>query len=143
MGGYAYPYADSTSTACLNSSVFCGAGMAATGGAYGAGLGVNLNQPTGAMTMGTFAVPAGKLGVSYALSTAPPAKTVLIIDNNSVAYQASITAASAMVPWAMFMVQTADAGPPTLSAAPTASHVQFQIGSGGSFNFCVTALSFY
>jgi hypothetical protein len=143
MGGYAFPYADPTSVACLNTSVFCAAGMAAATGAYGAGVGVNLNQPSGATTMGTY-TPTGKSGVAYTLSAAPPAKTVLIIDNGA-AYQANITAATAMVPWSMFTVQTPDAGPPTLTAAPTATHIQFQVGNqaAGTFNFCVTSLNFY
>jgi hypothetical protein len=146
-GGYAFVYVDPSSTsnlACLNGSSFCAAGsVAATG--YGAGVGVNLNQAPNTTAPLAYAVPAGKLGVSYALTNLPP-KTVLIVDNGGVAYQATLTTASAMVPWASFAIQTPDAGPPTLSGPPNATHLQFQVGvatGGANFNFCVTALGFY
>ncbi|MDP8999486.1 MAG: hypothetical protein M3O46_05185 [Myxococcota bacterium] len=143
MGGYVFPYGDTGSVACLNGSSFCAAGMAAATG-YGAGVGVNLNQLPGATgTPPTYPVPASKMGIAYALTAAPPAKTVLIIDNNGVAYQAPVTLASANVPWASFALQTPDAGPPTLTAAPVATHIQFQHTMGASFNFCITSLTFY
>ncbi len=147
-GGYAFEYADTAgSFACLDENAFCAAGMTAiqtAAGAYGAGVGINLNQIQGTMTTGTF-TPTGKSGIAYALS-ALPAKMVMIVDNNGVAYQATLAAASGMIPWASFTVQIPDAGAPTLSGPPVATHINFQVSAGptaGTFSFCVTSLSFY
>jgi hypothetical protein len=147
-GGYAYTYIDpsnATNVGCLNGSTFCAAGNVGTTG-YGVGVGVAINQASGTNTAkAAYAIPSTELGVSYSV-TALPANTVLIIDNNGVAYQAKVTANSAMVPWSMFAVQTPDAGPPTLTGAPTATQLQFQINpatAAASFNFCVVSLAFY
>ena len=147
MGGYAYTYSDGTSVACLNANELCVAGTTgapASGTVYGAGVGVNLNEPTGSSTAQT--IVATGSGISYALS-ALPTNTTILIDPGGVTYTSpTLTAASGVIPWTMFRPQTqTDGGPTSLSGAPTISHINFQISAGptvGSFNFCITTLAF-
>jgi hypothetical protein len=159
-GGYAYEYSDFTATpsgpsiACLNSSVFCGGGSTGTATqGYGAGIGVNLNQVAGSMgAPGTYTVPTSKSGIAYTLTSLPTPSARILIDNPAGNdYCAAITMASGMVPWSAFYprcynLPAGDAGAPLGSAPAGATHVEFQVNSGaaaGSFNFCVTSLSFY
>jgi hypothetical protein len=141
---------------CLNGSSFCAAGMVGPANAsfsfYGGGVGVNLNQMPGAIgPPPTYTVPAGKAGISYTLSKLP-APGRLIIDNAGQDYCFNMTAATAMVPWSSFTAQCynlpgGDAGANLGSAPAAATHVEFQVtttlAAASSFDFCVTALSFY
>jgi hypothetical protein len=152
-GGYAYSYADKAgSTSCLSESAFCGQGTTTvqtstnSSTAWGAGIGVNLDQMMGSMVPGACA--ASGAGITYALSgTLPPQGMRLIIDSAGMDYCAPLSAISGMVPWASF--NTACWEPSTgtaLAGAPTVStHVEFQVNASsgaGTFDFCVTSLAF-
>jgi hypothetical protein len=151
MGGYAYSYMDTGgSTACLDSTSFCGMGSSVmqnppTYSFYGGGIGVNLNQAMGAGTAMMTFTPTGT-GVTYALSNLPAGARV-IIDNAGADYCANLTSASGTVPWSMFTPMCYNAAGmqgTALAAAPSATHVEFQVPSGmavESWNFCVTTLT--
>jgi hypothetical protein len=167
-GGYVFAFSDAKvggpSTACVNSTMFCGKGTIGMANPpsysyYGGGIGVNLSQPSGSMGLGAPFAATGT-GISYAISSFPTVGTGgavrLIIDNGATAgangadYCAAITTATGMVPWSMFFTQCynlpgGDAGAGLSGPPTTASHVQFQVASGmtaGSFDFCVTSLKF-
>jgi len=152
-GGYAYSYADKAgSTSCLSESAFCGQGTTTiqtptnSSTAWGAGIGVNLDQVMGTMVPGACA--ANGAGIGYAVSgMLPPQGMRLIIDSAGMDYCAPLSAVSGMVPWASF--NTACWEPSTgtaLMAAPSmATHVEFQVNAAsaaGTFDFCVTSLEF-
>jgi hypothetical protein len=152
-GGYAYSYDDKMgSTACLDSTAYCGSGSTgvatATGTVWGAGIGSSLNQ---AMATGPQSPPVNPYavtgsGVTYALDNLPAQGMRLVIDQGGSDYCAPITAASGTVKWSSFNTKCWDGSGTSLSAAPsTATHLQFQVTAGtaaASFNFCVTSVSF-
>lgn len=152
-GGYAYSYADKAgSSSCSSESAFCGEGTTTvqtstnSSTAWGAGIGVNLDQMMGSMVPGACA--ANGAGITYAVSgTLPPQGMRLIIDSAGMDYCAPLSAVSGMVPWASF--NTACWEPSTgtaLTSAPSmATHVEFQVNAtsaAGTFDFCVTSLEF-
>ncbi len=152
-GGYAYAYSDKVlSTACLASGAFCGQGTtgaqtpANSSTVWGAGIGVNLNQPAGSMTVGSCAATGS--GIAYTISGAlPPQGMRLIIDNGGMDYCAPLPSVSGTVPWSAFNTTCwQPSGGMALSGPPaTATHVELQVNAAtaqGSFDFCVTALSF-
>jgi hypothetical protein len=147
------------SLVCVNEGALCMAGSVAiqSGTTYPyAGVSLELNHLTDG-TPPAFYPLTGKLGVSYALTGAPPAGSFLIVSpgetcsatgcTGGTAYQASITTASGMVPWAMFKIQTpSDASPQTLTGPPTIGKINLQVSGGTlptTFNFCITSLAFY
>ena len=156
MGGYAYAFGDQdnggtgTSMACLNGASFCVSGSTGVAGAstWGSGAGLNLNEPQGASTPGTYAVPSSATGVNYTLSNLPAGTLYMIIDNSGTAYYATVTAAGpATIPWSMFKTTPwlPDASAPLGSAPQAATHINFQMNAtttAGTYSFCVTSLKF-
>jgi hypothetical protein len=152
-GGYAYAYEDKGgSTACLDSTSLCGmgtTGVAAGSTVWGAGIGLNLNQAQATSStsppINTYAVTGS--GITYSLSNLPPQGMRLTIDNGGTTdFCAPITAASGTVKWATFNTACWDDSGTALTGAPTAAtHINFQVDAGtasGTFDFCVTAVSF-
>jgi hypothetical protein len=157
MGGYTFAFSDATSSppggssACVESSAFCGKGLSAAidpanyTDPYGGGIGVNLNQVLGA-TPAEY-TPTGTGGVAYSLSDLP-AGTRLVIDNDGVEYCANLTSATGTVTWGMFTPMCylpASMQGTALANPPVATHIEFEIPSPAaaeSWDFCVTALSF-
>jgi hypothetical protein len=118
---------------------------AASAAVWGAGIGVNLNQPPTSTTPGIYAAPTGSTGVTYTLSSAPTGTVYLVIDDASVAYYATITAASGSVPWSMFGTTpwTTATSKPLAGPPQMATHLQIQLSAGtaaSSLNLCVTSL---
>jgi hypothetical protein len=152
MGGYAYAYNDTMSTSCVDSNALCGSGstvvMDSAGKYWGAGIGFNLNQAMATSStsppINTFAATGS--GITYTLSAfASTGGMRIIVDQGGTDYCAPITSASGTVKWSSFNTKCWDNSGTVLSGAPTATHINFQVNSGmstGSFNFCVTAVSF-
>jgi hypothetical protein len=151
-GGYAYAYSDKVqSSACLAASDFCGQGTtgaqtpANSSTVWGAGIGVNLNQPPG---MAPASCAATGSGIAYSVTGPLPSQGMrLVIDNGGMDYCAPLSAVSGTVPWSAF--NTACWQPSSgaaLSGAPaTATHVELQVNAvpaAGTFDFCVTTLKF-
>jgi hypothetical protein len=151
-GGYAYSYSDmGGSTACLDSTAFCGAGSTGVANGavvWGAGIGVNLNQATAtgptSPPINAYAVTGS--GVTYTLDGLPAQGMRIVIDNAGTDYCAPLSGASGTVKWSSFNSKCWDNSGMALSGAPqTATHVNFQVNAGsaaGSFNVCVKALAF-
>ncbi|MDP9035943.1 MAG: hypothetical protein M3O50_14170 [Myxococcota bacterium] len=156
MGGYVYSYADSlppagvtagTSTACVDTTNFCGTvstGMqsAAT---WGGGIGVNLNQQGGGAAIGT--VAATGTGIKYSVSGLAPQGMRILIDNAGKDYCANLTAASGTIVWSAFNTTCwqPDAGAGLAGPPATATHINFQVSAAaapGTYSFCVTSLAF-
>jgi hypothetical protein len=155
MGGYSYNYADKMgSMACNDANALCGAGMTAAkdtaGMIWGAGIGFNLNQmmATGSASppINMFAVPTTAKGIAYGLSALPTQGARLIIDQAGADYCFTMAAGTGNVPWAMFNTKCWDNSGTALTGAPSmATHIQFQVNAAtaaGSFDFCVTSVSF-
>jgi hypothetical protein len=152
-GGYAYAYADRMgSSACIDTTAFCGAGTTAiatpTGTVWGAGIGVSLNQ---AMATSAASPPVGQYavtgsGISYSLSDLPMQGMRLAIDEGGQDYCAPLTTASGTIAWASFNTKCWDHSGVALAGAPkTATYVHFQVTAAtamAAFDFCVTAVSF-
>jgi hypothetical protein len=154
-GGYAYSYNDGMgSTACLDSTAFCGSGSTAvatpTVTVWGAGLGFSLNQALASGStsppIDSYAGPTADTGITYTLSGLPGQGMRLIINDNGTDYCAPLTTASGTVPWATFNTECWSGAGTALTGAPqVATHVQFQVTAASateSFDFCVTAVSF-
>jgi hypothetical protein len=152
-GGYAYAYDDKMgSSACLDSTAYCGAGTTAVatanGTVWGAGIGASLNQAM-AMNMQSPPINPYKVtgsGIAYQLDNMPSQGMRLIIDEMGADYCAPISAASGTVKWASFNTKCWDGSGTALAGAPTAAtHVQFQVTANTAitpFSFCVIAVSF-
>jgi hypothetical protein len=155
-GGYSYFYTDKTSTACVRADALCGKGSTAVadtmGTIWGAGIGLNLNQMSGAMAYNVFAVPMSAKGISYGLSALPTQGARLQIDNGGSAstggtdYCYALQAATGTVTWADFNSKCWDNSGTALSGPPqTATHIAVQVtavSTATPFDFCVTSLSF-
>jgi hypothetical protein len=152
-GGGAFEYDDGVSTACVDSTAFCGAGtttigQAVDGGAYlyGSAIGVAVNGN------GSAVMPSGS-ALGYALSAIPPYGIQINLNApNGGFYCFRIPAdagTSGTVPWRSFNSQCytdplpADAG--VFSASNPVIGISFQVNSGpepASWSFCVTSLSY-
>jgi hypothetical protein len=171
-GGYAFSYADSSSTVCLDGcpaspavcsgtgTALCGHGSLPANPApypvYG-GIGINLNQAlaTSAASPPNVPMAVTGTGITYALSSLPTNGVRLAIDDGATsagpgtAYCAVLTAASGTVPWASFNTKCYDVPPDgtALTGPPqTASQIEFQMvpipAAAVVDDFCVTAVSF-
>jgi hypothetical protein len=150
--GFEFAFSDQTdeSSICLSPNSLCAAGT--TGASdppsytvWGAGFGFNLSL----LTTPTTPVPVqlSGTGVTVALSSLPTgANMQIILSVGATTYCALMTAATQTLLWTSFN-QTCWA--PTvagaLSGAPNATNIEFQVASSptiGTFDFCVTAISF-
>ena len=144
--GYEYTFSDGKgSTVCLAANGLCAAG---TTGAkdppaytvWGAGFGFNL-------TMGATPVQLSGTGVTVALSGLPVGVELRVqVKVEGQNFCAVMTAATQTIPWTSFNTQCwAPATGVPLSGPPNTSSIEFQVSSGptaGTFDFCLTALSF-
>ena len=150
--GFEFAFSDQSdeSSICLSPNSLCAAGS--TGASdppsytvWGVGFGFNLSL----LTTPTTPVPVqlSGTGVTVALSSLPTgANMQIILSVGATTYCAVMTAATQTLLWTSFN-QTCWA--PTvagaLSGAPNATNIEFQVASGstvGTFDFCVTAISF-
>jgi hypothetical protein len=154
-GGFAYAYSDGVqSSACVDSTAFCGGGITGVGDSlgtvWGAGIGMNLNQVNqmGA-AVNPYPIPVGTTGISYAVSSIPLTQGMrLAVDADGSEYCAIVSFSSGTVPWTSF---NSKCWSPTLGvylagAPQTSQHIQFQAPAAttsASFSFCVTSLGFY
>lgn len=151
-GGYAFAFSDEAgSSACVSPSALCVKGATAASSEltsatiWGAGLGMNLNQPKdgGALAM-PYAVPGS--GIRYELSYLPAQELRLAIDNLGIEYCAQLISPAANVTWAQFNTKCWDGtGTPLVSAPTQATFVAFHTVArtiASSFEFCVTSIGF-
>ena len=146
-GGYDYVFPDTSgkSSICLAENSLCVAGT--TGAVdppaytvWGAGFGVGLS-PSGT------AVQLSGTGVTVALTSLPTGAVTVGVNSGTTGYCAVMTTATQTIPWTSF--NTICQGPATgvaLTGAPNTPNITFDVISGptvGTFDFCVTALSFY
>ena len=150
--GFEFAFADQTdeSSICLSPNSLCAAGTTGaqnppTYSVWGASFGFNLSTATTAT--GTVPVQLSGTGVTIALSSLPTGADMrVLVTVGSTSYCAVMTAVTQTLLWTSFN-QTCWA--PTvagaLMGAPDATNIQFQVSSGptvGTFDFCVTAISF-
>ena len=150
--GYNFTFVDPTgkSTICMTPESLCGAG---TTGAqdppaysvWGAGFGFNLSP----LTTETTAVPVqlSGSGVTVTVSSLPTGADLRVqVNVGGTAYCAKMTTATQTLPWTSFNSTCWTPTPAgALAGAPNTPNIQFQASSGtaaGTFDFCVTALSF-
>ena len=150
--GFEFAFSDQTdeSSICLSPNSLCAAGTTGaqnppTYSVWGASFGFNLSTATTAT--GTVPVQLSGTGVTIALSSLPTGADMrVLVTVGSTSYCAVMTAVTQTLLWTSFN-QTCWA--PTvagaLMGAPDATNIQFQVSSGptvGTFDFCVTAISF-
>jgi hypothetical protein len=148
--GYDFSFSDGKgSTICLSASSLCAAGTTAaqdppTYSVWGAGFGFNLSPDTTATT--TVEVQLAGAGVSVALSSLPTgAEARVQVTVGTTDYCAKMTTATQTLAWTSFNTKCWDNTGTALTAAPKTGKIQFQASSGtaaGTFDFCVTSLSF-
>ena len=141
---FTYPDASGQSAVCLATNSLCIAGT--TGVAdppaytvWGAGFGVSLS-PSGT------AVQLSGTGVTVALTSLPTGAVTVGVNLGTTGYCAVITAATQTIPWSSFNTTCyAPATGVALTGPPNTANITFNVTSGptvGTFDFCVTALSF-
>ena len=150
--GYDVSFADPTgkSSVCVSAGGLCGAGVVGAQDppaytVWGAGFGFNLSP----QTAGTTSVPVQLSGssVTVKLSSLPTGADMRVqVSVNGVAYCAVMTMASQTILWNAFNTKCwAPTTGTALTGPPSTPNIQFQASSratAGSFDFCVTALSF-
>jgi hypothetical protein len=111
---------------------------------YGAGFGFNLSPDTTLAT--TVEVQLAGAGVSVAVSSLPTGADLRIqVNVGGADYCAKMTTATQTLAWTAFNTKCWDNTGTALTAAPKTGKIEFQASSGtaaGSFDFCVTSLSF-
>jgi hypothetical protein len=151
-GGYDFSFDDKTgkSSVCASAGSLCGAGI--TGAkdppnytVWGAGFGFNLS-PLSTVTS-TVPVQLSGTSVTVALSSLPTGADMHVqVTVNSAVYCAVMTAATQTIPWTAFNTQCwAPTTGTALTGAPNTPNIQFLASSlltAGTFDFCVTSLSF-
>ena len=154
--GYDFTFADPTgqSSVCMLPTSLCGAGTVGAQNppsytVWGAGFGFSLSLKTTPTT--EVPVQLSGSGVTVKLSSLPTNADMRLqvkhfVGATGTTYCAIMTTASQTVLWTSFNTMCWD---PTkgvaLTGAPNTSNIQFQASSratAGSFDFCVTALSF-
>jgi hypothetical protein len=153
--GYDFTFNDKTkSTVCMLPSSLCGAGTVGaqdppTYSVWGAGFGFSLSTFTTATT--EVPVQLTGTGVTVTVTSLPTNADMRLqvkhyVGATGTTYCALMTTATQTIPWASFNTMCWD---PTkgvaLTGPPNTSNFQFQASSrltAGSFDFCVTALSF-
>ena len=150
--GYDFSLDDKTgkSSVCVSAGSLCGAG---TTGAqdppsytvWGAGFGFNL-APQSTVT-NIVPVQLSGTSVTVALSSLPTGASMRVqVTVGGAAYCAVMTAATQTIPWTTFNTKCwAPTTGTALAAAPNTPNIQFLASSlitAGSFDFCVTSLSF-
>jgi hypothetical protein len=148
--GYDFPFTDGKgSTICVDANGLCAAGTTGAQDAaytvWGAGFGFNLSTATTATT--EVPVQLAGSGVTVALTGLPTGADMrLQVKVGGVAYCAVMTTATQTVPWSSFNTTCwAPATGTALGGAPNTPNFQFQASStktAGTFDFCVTSLSF-
>lgn len=154
-GGGVFAYSDmqASTSVCIAANYLCAKGTT-TGGdgtpnVWGAGININLNQASIAAAQNTYSIPSTSTGVHYSVSNIPPEGLRIAIDDavSSTEYCATVTTASGTIAWSSFNstcwnnLGTYLTGPP-----PSSRYLNFQVQAPyqtpGSFNFCVTSVSF-
>jgi hypothetical protein len=150
-GGDVYAYDDGTSTACVDSTALCVAGVtgAASSTVWGAGVNINLNQ---SMASGSPPNPftVTGTGIYYSVSTIPSQGLRLNIGNLSgtsgTDYCTVLSTPSGTVPWSKFNTSCWDNSGTYLTDAPSGPlHVAFGVPATAAatpFSFCVDSVSF-
>jgi hypothetical protein len=148
--GYDFPFTDGKgSTICVDANSLCAAGTTGAQDAaytvWGAGFGFNLSTATTATT--EVPVQLAGSGVTVALTSLPTGADMrLQVKVGGVAYCAVMTTATQTIPWGSFNTTCWTPTPAgALAGAPNTPNFQFQASSAktaGTFDFCVTSLSF-
>ena len=148
--GYNFSFTDGkTSTVCMSPESLCAAGV--TGAQdppaysdWGAGFGFNLSPDTTLTSIVELQLPG--TGVSVTVSSLPTGADMRVqVTVAGTDYCAKMTTASATLAWTSFNTKCWDNSGTALPGAPKTAKIQFQAASGtaaGSFDFCVTALTF-
>jgi hypothetical protein len=149
--GFIFSFTDAMpSSICTATNSLCAAGTTGaqnppTYSVWGAGFGFNLSPLSGV----TASVPVqlSGSGISVTLSSLPTGATMRVqLTVGAQQYCAVMTTASQTIPWTSFNTTCwAPATGTALTGAPNATNIQFQASAGltaGTFDFCVTALSF-
>jgi hypothetical protein len=150
--GYDFSFDDKTgkSSVCAPASSLCGAGTVGAQNppaytVWGAGFGFNLSP----QTVGTALVPVqlSGTGVTVTLTSLPTGADMRVqVAVGGAAYCAVMTMASQTLLWTAFNTKCwAPTTGAALTGPPNTPNIQFQASSratAGSFDFCVTALSF-
>ena len=150
--GYDFSFADPTgkSSVCVSAGVLCGAGVVGAQDppgytVWGAGFGFNLSLQTTLTT--SVPVQLSGTSVTVKLSSLPTGADMRVqVLVNGVAYCAVMTMASQTILWNAFNTKCwAPTTGTALTGPPNTPNIQFQASSratAGSFDFCVTSLSF-
>jgi hypothetical protein len=155
--GYNFTFSDKTkSSVCMLPTSLCGAGTVGaqdppTYLVWGAGFGFSLSLLTTTTT--DVPVQLAGTGVTVTVTSLPTnadmrlqVKHYVGVGATGTTYCAIMTTATQTIPWTSFNTQCWDpAKGVALTGPPNSSNFQFQASSrttAGSFDFCVTALSF-
>jgi hypothetical protein len=152
--GYDFSFADPTgkSSVCVAAGSLCGAGTVGAQNppsytVWGAGFGFMLSP----LTVATTIMPVQLTGTSVtvklsSLPTNADLRLQVAVGATGTTYCAVMTTATQTIPWTSFntMCWTPASGV-ALTGPPNTANIQFQASSratAGSFDFCVTGLSF-
>jgi len=153
--GYNFTFSDKTkSSVCMLPTSLCGAGTVGaqdppTYSVWGAGFGFSLSLLTTTTT--DVPVQLAGTGVTVTVTSLPTNADMRLqvkhyVGTAPTTYCAIMTTATQTIPWTSFNTQCWDpAKGVALTGPPNSSNFQFQASSrttAGSFDFCVTALSF-
>jgi hypothetical protein len=142
-GGPDWTFTDQTgqSSICMAANNLCVAGTTGVGSyaVWGAGFGFSLS-PSGTP------VQLSGTGVTVAVTSLPTGAVTVGVNSGTTGYCAVMTTATQTIPWTSFTTTCyAPATGVALTGAPNTPNISFNVGAGptvGTFDFCVTALSF-